>query len=91
MSLLLVYGTCLDDGEDIANTRIDAALKAAYPFHVYPTTSGVRPASGGIWLHGPDMEQGRQGVPEPVTWLVAGVIFEAKPSRPPPGRYRQAG
>ena len=27
--LLRVYAKCLDDGEDIANTRIDAALKAA--------------------------------------------------------------
>jgi integrase len=27
--LLRVYAKCLDNGEDIANTRIDAAVKAA--------------------------------------------------------------
>ncbi len=33
-------------------------------------------ASGGIWLHGPQPSQGRQGVPELVFVVVAGVGFE---------------
>ena len=33
-------------------------------------------ASGGIWLHDPDMNQGRRSVPELGFPLVAGVGFE---------------
>ena len=33
-------------------------------------------ASVGIWLHCPDMSQGRRGVPELVFCVVAGVGFE---------------
>jgi hypothetical protein len=33
-------------------------------------------ASGGIWLHEPEMSQGHQSVPELVLLLVAGVGFE---------------
>ncbi len=55
--LLRVYAKCLDDGKDIANTRIAAALRMLdatprapgqmgaaplRPSHVYPTTSGRR-------------------------------------------------
>ena len=33
-------------------------------------------ASAGIWLHSPDMSQGRRSVPELVFCVVAGVGFE---------------
>jgi hypothetical protein len=34
----------------------------------------LQAASAGIWLHSPDMSQGRHSVPELVFFVVAGVV-----------------
>jgi integrase len=84
--LLRVYAKCIDGGENIANMRIDAALRTSDDGLKALPSAGFIPrishgyrhlaAPGGIWLHRLETSQGHRSAPELVFRVVAGVGFE---------------
>src|SRR5262249_38249163 len=81
--LVRVYAKCLDEGQDMINTRIEAALllraMTARPGGVIPRISHARPLTAalrGIWLPKRVGSASTHWRGELGFWLVAGVGFE---------------